>query len=142
MAIAVSALVLAMTSLLGWVALIALILDKSPRQPLALVALYGFLLAAVASTAALGAWFWQRGRARGARLASPAGYVPHSVLLAMMAVGALWLQSRRLLSPTAVLLFLGLYVSLEAAILLAARRQDRVDRASPRTDGALPNGIG
>jgi hypothetical protein len=96
---------------LGW-----LVMNVPPGRPLAVLAAYVFAFAAVTSTGALVAWL-AFGRAGG----SPAGYLAHSMLLAIIALFAMWLQTLRSLTPVVVLLLVGLYVFLELAVLFGTR---------------------
>jgi hypothetical protein len=96
---------------LGW-----LLLNIPPARPLAVLAAYVFAFAAITSTGALLAWL-----ALGRRTRSPAGYLSHAMLLAVIALFALWLQTLRTLTPIVVVLLIGLYVFLELAILFGTR---------------------
>jgi hypothetical protein len=96
---------------LGW-----LVLNAAPSRPLAVLAAYVFGFAAITSTGALLAWL-----AFGRKDTSPAGYVAHSMLLAIIVLFALWLQTLRTLTPIVVVLLIGLYVFLELAVLFGTR---------------------
>jgi cytochrome c oxidase assembly factor CtaG len=96
---------------LGW-----LVLNAAPSRPLAVLAAYVFGFAAITSTGALLAWL-----AFGRDDASPAGYVAHSMLLAIIVLFAMWLQTLRTLTPIVVVLLIGLYVFLELAVLFGTR---------------------
>jgi hypothetical protein len=101
---------------LGW-----LVLTISPARPFAQVVGYVFAFTALTATGALIAWLvFRPGREEG-RLRSPAGYLAHSMLLAVIALFALWLQSLRVLTPIVVLLLIGLYTFLELAVLFGTR---------------------
>ena len=101
---------------LGW-----LISSVPPGQPFAMVAAYALTFVGITFTAALGAWAVLRPRLLSGRLASPLGYVWHSMLLAFITLFALWLQSLRMLTPTVAVLLVGLYAFLELAILFGTR---------------------
>src|SRR6478672_3241261 len=96
---------------LGW-----LLLNIPPARPLAVLAAYVFAFAAITSTGALLGWL-----AFGRRTHSPAGYLSHSMLLAVIALFAMWLQTLRTLTPIVVVLLIGLYAFLELAILFGTR---------------------
>ena len=96
---------------LGW-----LLLNVPPARPLAVLAASVFAFAAITSTGALLGWL-----AFGRRTRSPAGYLAHSMLLAVIALFAVWLQTLRTLTPIVVVLLIGLYVFLELAILFGTR---------------------
>jgi hypothetical protein len=101
---------------LGW-----LILNIPPSRPFAQLGSYVFGFTAITATAALLAWLVLRPRLEQGRLSSPAGYLAHSMLLALIALFALWLQSLRVLTPTVALLLIGLYLFLELAVLFGTR---------------------
>jgi hypothetical protein len=100
---------------LGW-----MVLNIPPSRPFAQVGTYVFAFTAITATGALVAWLVLRPRLDG-RLRSPAGYLAHSMLLAVIALFALWLQSLRVLTPTVALLLVGLYTFLELAVLFGTR---------------------
>jgi hypothetical protein len=101
---------------LGW-----LFTNIAPTRPLAVLAAYVFAFAAITSSATLLIWLALRPRADDGRLRSPAGYLPHSMLLGVIVLFALWLQTLRTLTPIAVLLLVGLYAVLELAVLFGTR---------------------
>jgi hypothetical protein len=101
---------------LGW-----MIFTIPPGRPFAQVGTYIFAFTAITATGALLAWLILRPRQEHGRLRSPAGYLAHSMLLAVIALFALWLQSLRVLTPTVALLLLGLYTCLELAVLFGTR---------------------
>jgi len=101
---------------LGW-----LVTTIPPSRPLALVAAYVFAFTAITSSGALAAWVVLRPRVEHGRLRSPAGYLAHSMLLAIIVLFAVWLQSLRTLTPVVALLLIGLYAFLELAILFGTR---------------------
>src|SRR5713101_1750202 len=104
---------------LGW-----LLTNIPPSRPLAVLAAYVFAFAAITSTAALLAWVaWLALRPRPAqgRLRSPAGYLAHAMLLAIIVLFAVWLQTLRTLTPIAAMLLIGLYAILELAVLFGTR---------------------
>jgi ABC-type proline/glycine betaine transport system permease subunit len=96
---------------LGW-----LVLNAAPTRPLAVLAAYVFGFAAITSTGAFLAWL-----AFGRNGGSPAGYVAHSMLLAIIVLFGMWLQTLRTLTPIVVVLLIGLYVFLELAVLFGTR---------------------
>jgi hypothetical protein len=101
---------------LGW-----LMANISPTRPLAVLAAYVFAFAAITSTGALLAWLALRPRLEQGRLRSPAGYLAHSMLLAVIILFAVWLQSLRTLTPIVAMLLIGLYAILELAVLFGTR---------------------
>ena len=101
---------------LGW-----MVLTIPPTRPFAAVGTYVFAFTAITATGALLAWLIRRPRHEEGRLRSPAGYLAHSMLLAVIALFALWLQSLRVLTPTVALLLVGLYTFLELAVLFGTR---------------------
>jgi ABC-type proline/glycine betaine transport system permease subunit len=96
---------------LGW-----LVLNAAPTRPLAVLAAYVFGFAAITSTGAFLAWL-TFGRNGG----TPATYVAHSMLLAIIVLFGMWLQTLRTLTPIVVVLLIGLYVFLELAVLFGTR---------------------
>ncbi len=101
---------------LGW-----LLTNVPPSRPLAVLAAYVFAFAAITSTAAFGAWLALRPRLEQGRLRSPAGYLAHSMLLAVIVLFAFWLQTLRTLTPIAAVLLVGLYLFMELAVLFGTR---------------------
>jgi drug/metabolite transporter (DMT)-like permease len=101
---------------LGW-----LIVNVPPTRPFAQLGGYVFGFTAIAASAAFLAWLVLRPRLEQGRLRSPAGYLAHSMLLAVIALFALWLQSLRVLTPTVAILLIGLYAFLELAVLFGTR---------------------
>ena len=101
---------------LGW-----LMANIPPTRPLAVLAAYVFAFAAITSSGALLAWLALRPRLDQGRLRSPAGYVAHSMLLAILILFAVWLQTLRTLTPIAAVLLIGLYAILELAVLFGTR---------------------
>ena len=101
---------------LAWGGLGGLLTAVPPSRPFAVLALYVFGFVAITSTGALVGWL-VFARTHG----SPASYLVHSMLLAVIALFAVWLQTLRTLSPIAVLLLIGLYVFLELALLFGTR---------------------
>ncbi|HLZ26084.1 MAG TPA: hypothetical protein VKV73_02050 [Chloroflexota bacterium] len=95
---------------LGW-----LLTNVPPSRPLAVVAAFVFAFAAITSTGALLAWVVLRPRR------SPAAYLAHSMLLAVIVLFAVWLQLLRTLTPLAVGLLIGLYACMELAVLFGTR---------------------
>jgi hypothetical protein len=101
---------------LGW-----LILSVPPSRPLSILAAYVLAFVGVTATGALLLWLVRRPRTDEGRLKSPAGYVSHSMLLAIIVLFAMWLQALRTLTPIVALLLLGLYAVLELAVLFGTR---------------------
>ena len=101
---------------LGW-----LMTNVPPSRPLAVLAAYVFAFAAITSTGALLAWLVLRPRLDQGRLRSPAGYLAHSMLLAVIVLFAVWLQTLRTLTPIAAMLLVGLYAVTELAVLFGTR---------------------
>ncbi len=101
---------------LGW-----LLGNVPPTRPLAVLAAYVFAFAAITSSGALLAWVVLRPRLDQGRLRSPAGYLAHSMLLAVIVLFAVWLQSLRTLTPIVAALLIGLYAILELAVLFGTR---------------------
>jgi hypothetical protein len=116
-----TALVMFVATVAAWGGLGWLVTTIPPSRPLALVAAYVFAFTAIASSGALVAWLVLRPRAAYGRLRSPAGYLAHSMLLAIILLFAVWLQSLRTLTPTVALLLVGLYTFLELAVLFGTR---------------------
>jgi hypothetical protein len=116
----VAALTLA-AALAAWGGLGWLLLNVAPTRPLAVLAAYVFAFAAITSTATLLIWLGLRPRGDEGRLKSPAGYLPHGMLLGVIALFAMWLQALRTLTPIAVVLLIGLYAVLELAVLFGTR---------------------
>jgi len=101
---------------LGW-----LILSVPPSRPLSILAAYVLAFVGVTATGALILWLLRRPRTDEGRLKSPAGYVSHSMLLAIIVLFAMWLQTLRTLTPIVALLLFGLYTVLELAVLFGTR---------------------
>jgi len=101
---------------LGW-----LLTNVGPARPLALLTAYVFAFAAITSSATLVMWLALRPRADDGRLKSPAGYLPHAMLLSIILLFALWLQGLRTLTPIVAVLLVGLYAVLELAVLFGTR---------------------
>jgi len=120
---------MALAAIAAWGGLAWLVATVSPTRPFALVVLYLFAFTGITSTAALAAWAVLKPRAPQGRLESPAGYVGHAVLLALIALFALWLQSLRMLTPTVAVLLIGLYTFLELALLFGTRGAVELDVA-------------
>src|SRR5438105_14422760 len=85
----------------AWGGLGSLMGNIAPTRPLAVLAAYVFAFAAITSSGALLAWLALRPRLEQGRLRSPAGYLAHSMLLAVIVLFAVWLQSLRTLTPIA-----------------------------------------
>jgi hypothetical protein len=101
---------------LGW-----LLTTVAPSRSLAVLAAYVFAFAAITSTATLVIWLGLRPRTDEGRLKSPLGYLPHSMLLGVIVLFALWLQALRTLTPIVVLLLIATYTVLELAVLFGTR---------------------
>src|SRR5438477_3608372 len=86
---------------LGW-----LMANVPPSRPLAVLAAYVFAFVAITSSGALLAWVGLRPRLEQGPLRSPAGYLAHSMLLAVIVLFAVWLQSLRTLTPIVVVLLI------------------------------------
>jgi len=118
--IVVAAMMLAAAALawggLGWV-----VATVPPTRPVAVLAAYVFAFAGLTSSGALLAWLAFRPRSEDGGLKSPAGYLAHSMLLAIIALFALWLQALRMLTPIVGFLLIGLYAVLELAVLFGTR---------------------
>src|SRR5258708_10669961 len=97
---------------LGW-----LMATIPPTRPLAVLAAYVFAFAAITSSGALLAWLTLRPRLEQGRLRSPAGYLAHSMLLAVIILFAVWLQTLRTLTPIVAMLLTGPYAILDLAAL-------------------------
>jgi hypothetical protein len=100
----------------AWGGLGGLLTTVPPSRPFAVLAAYVFAFVAITSTGALIGWL-----IFGRRTGSPAGYLVHSMLLAVILLFAVWLQTLRTLTPIAALLLVGLYVFLELAVLFGTR---------------------
>jgi hypothetical protein len=101
---------------LGW-----LVATVSPSRPLAVAAVFVFAFVAVSCTSTLLVWVVRRPRTEDGRLKSPAGYVPHAMLLAVIVLFGAWLQALRTLTPVVALMLIGLYALLELAVLFGTR---------------------
>ena len=101
---------------LGW-----LVVSIPPAWPMALAVGYIFALTGLTSSGALLLWAVRRPRDEAGTLVSPAGYLPHSMLLAIILLFAVWLQSLRMLTPVVALLLVGMYAFLELAVLFGTR---------------------
>lgn len=116
----VAAITLA-TAGLAWGGLGWLVLTVPPSRPLSLMAAYAFAFVAITATAAELVWLVRRPRTDDGQLKSPAGYLGHSMLLAIIVLFGVWLQSLRTLTPIVAVLLLGLYAVLELAVLFGTR---------------------
>src|SRR5215469_12677743 len=115
----VAALTLA-AAIAAWAGVGWLVFNVAPTRPLALPAAYVFAFVALTSTTTLLFWLVCRPREAG-MLKSPTGFVPHSMLLAIIVLFAIWLQALRTLTPIVGLLLIGLYGVLELAVLSGTR---------------------
>jgi hypothetical protein len=111
----VAALTLA-ASVAAWAGLAWLVLNVPPSRQLAVLAAYVFAFGAITGTAAVVAWL---ALGRGRR--SPASYLAHTMLFALIVLFAVWLQTLRTLTPVVAVLLIGLYVLLELAVLFGTR---------------------
>jgi hypothetical protein len=117
LALVVVALMLTAWGGLGW-----LTLNVGPREhPLAVPTFYLLAFVAITSTGALVGWVLTRPGGQRGRLVSPAGFLGHAMLLAVISLFAVWLQSLRMLTTTVALLLAGLYVFLELALIFGTR---------------------
>ena len=116
----VAALTLA-AALLAWGGLGWLVLSVPPSRPLSLLAAYVFAFVGLTASVAEVVWLVRRPRTQDGQLKSPAGYLGHAMLLAIIVLFAMWLQALRTLTPIAALLLLGLYAVLELAVLFGTR---------------------
>jgi hypothetical protein len=121
MASLVMALVMLVVACAAWAGLGWMILNVAPSRPFAVFGSYVFAFTAITATGALIAWLVLRPRLDEGRLRSPAGYLAHAMLLALIALFALWLQSLRVLTPIVAILLIGLYTFLELAVLFGTR---------------------
>jgi hypothetical protein len=80
-----------------------------------------FAFGAITSSATLVIWLALRPRSGDGQVKSPAGYLPHAMLLGVIVLFALWLQGLRTLTPIVVVLLVGLYAVLELAVLFGTR---------------------
>jgi hypothetical protein len=106
---------------LAWFGLAWLVFNASPSRPLSLAAAYVFGFVAITSSISVLLWLARRPRTEEGQLKSPAGYLPHAMLLAIILLFALWLQALRTLTPIVALLLIGLYAVLELAVLFGTR---------------------
>ena len=115
------ALVTLVASAAAWGGLGWLLTNVAPSRPLAVLAAFVFAFAAITSTVAFVAWLALRPRLEDGRLRSPAGYLAHSMLFAIIVLFAFWLQTLRTLTPVAAVLLIGLYTFMELAVLFGTR---------------------
>jgi hypothetical protein len=108
-------------SVAAWGSLAWLVANIPPSRPMAVLAAYVFAFAAITTLAALLAWLAFRPRLETGELRSPAGYLPHSMLLSTLLLFAAWLQTLRVLTPIVAALLIGLYACTELAILFGTR---------------------
>jgi hypothetical protein len=119
-----SLLVAALTllaAMLAWGGLAWLVLTIPPSRPLSMMAAYVFAFVGITATGAALVWLIRRPRTEDGQLKSPAGYLAHSMLLAVIVLFAAWMQALRTLTPVVALLLLGLYAVLELAVLFGTR---------------------
>src|SRR5579859_140904 len=108
-------------AVLAWGGLGWLVLNIGPTRPLSIAAAYVFAFVGVTGTVAVLIWLVRRPRSEDGQLKSPAGYLMHAMLLAVIVLFAMWLQALRTLTPIVALLLIGLYAVLELAVLLGTR---------------------
>jgi hypothetical protein len=121
MAGVVVATIMLAAALAAWGGLAWVILTVPPVRPLAVLAAYVFAFGGITSSGALVVWLALRPRQEDGRLKSPAGYLAHAMLLAVLVLFAFWLQALRTLTPVVALLLAGLFVVLELAVLFGTR---------------------
>ena len=112
----------------AWGGLAWLVVSVVPSRPGAMLVAYLFAFVAITSTGALLAWLALRPRHEDGQPKTPAGYLPHSMLLAIVLLFAAWLQGLRVLTPLVALLLVGLYAMLELAVLFGTRGSVEVRR--------------
>ena len=117
----ISALAMLAVAAAAWGGLGWLIVAVPPTETLAVAAFYVFAFVGISDTAALLAWVAARPRRRDGNLQTPARFIGHAMLLAIIVLFALWLQSLRMLTGTAAALLVALYVFLELALLFGTR---------------------
>ena|ERR671934_2734285 len=105
----------------AWGGLAWLLTNVPPTRPLAVLAGYVFAFAGLTSTGALLAWLASRPRSDDGRLKSAAVYLAHAMLLSVILLFGLWLQALRSLTPIVGLLLVGLYATVELAVLFGTR---------------------
>jgi hypothetical protein len=132
MASVLVALVMLIAACAAWGGLGWMILNIAPTRPFALLGGYVFAFTAITASGAVIAWLALRPRLEQGRLRSPAGYLAHSMLLAVIALFALWLQSLRVLTPIVAILLVGLYTFLELAVLFGTRGSVELPVRRPR----------
>jgi|SRR5436305_10138514 hypothetical protein len=110
-----------MTAVLAWTGLGWLVLNVAPSRPMSLVAASAFAFVAITGTVAVLIWLVRRPRSDDGHVKSPAGYLLHAMLLAIIVLFGMWLQALRTLTPIVALLLVGLYAVLELAVLFGTR---------------------
>jgi len=108
-------------AILAWGGLGWLVFSVGPTRPFSLVAAYLFAFVGITASAAALLWMVRRPRSEDGQLKSPAGYLLHAMLLAIIVLFAMWLQALRTLTAVVGCLLLGLYVVLELAVLFGTR---------------------
>jgi hypothetical protein len=101
---------------LGW-----LLANVTPTRPLAVIAAYVFAFVAITGSVSVVVWLARRPRSDDGQLKSPAGYMGHAMLLAIIILFGMWLQALRTLTPVVAVLLVGLYAVLELAVLFGTR---------------------
>lgn len=108
-------------AILAWSGLGWLVLNVGPTRPLSLAAAYVFAFVGVTASGSMLLWIVRRPRSEDGQLKSPAGYLMHAMLMAIIVLFAMWLQALRTLTPVVGLLLIGLYAVLELAVLFGTR---------------------
>src|SRR5690348_13219765 len=121
MASVVVAGVTLVAALLAWCGLAWVVLNVPPSRPFAINAGYVFAFVAITATAAVFMRLLRRPRTPDGQLKSPAGYLMHVMLLAIIVLFGMWLQALRMLTPVVGLLLVGLNAVLELAVLFGTR---------------------
>src|SRR5690242_12774739 len=93
-------------AILGWGGLGWMVLNVPPSRPLSLWTAYVFAFVAITATAAALVWLIRRPRTEDGALKSPAGYLGHAMLFAVIVLFGVWLQALRTLTPIVALLLL------------------------------------
>lgn len=123
MAAWLTALALLVAAGASWGGVAWVVTSAPPANFVAMAAFYLFAFAGLATTSSLLGWMAARAGRNSAqgRLATPAGFLGHGMMLAGISLFGLWLQSLRMLTLTVALLLAGLYVFLELALLFGTR---------------------
>lgn len=123
MASLVVAGVMLVAALLAWGGLGWLVVSVPPSRSPSIQAAFVLAFVAITATASLLMWVIRRPRVEDGHVKpkSPAGYLSHAMLLAVIVLFAMWLQMLRTLTPLVALLLVGLYAVLELAVLFGTR---------------------